>query len=119
FQHGKYYVVRIGSYEKILAPASTTTWTHLAFGRPNSVNQFYVNGIDYPDNTAAAQSAPTAASSSFLIGGAPGTTSSSPRFLFWGLIDEARFFSFNSTTLTPSTDFLINHIPRDLTWSGA
>src|SRR6266545_3384345 len=26
FQHGKNYVVRVGSYEKVLAPASTTTW---------------------------------------------------------------------------------------------
>jgi hypothetical protein len=66
FQHGKNYVVRIGSsYEKVLAPASSNTWTHLAFVRQNASNDFYVNGVEQPDFSAAAQAAPSFVGGSF------------------------------------------------------
>jgi hypothetical protein len=123
FQHGKNYVVRIGdSYEKVLAPASSKTWTHLAFVRRNSANEFYVDGIDRSDTSATAQSAPSFNGGSFYVGGFGNPLSMSPlppRYLFNGLVDEARFFAYPTATANASTsDLLIANIPRELTWAG-
>ncbi len=123
FQHGKNYVVRIGSsYEKVLAPASSNTWTHLAFVRQNTANDFYVNGVEQPDLSAGAQSSPGFVGGSFYVGGFGNPLSASalpPRYLFSGLVDEARFSSYPTVTATPSADFLIAEIPRELNWAGS
>ena len=111
FQKGNNYIVRIGAYEKVLAPVSTTSWTHLAFLRDTAAdtNDFYVNGLEEPDVTASTQMVPVAPSELFMIGGFPSTTTTQGD-LFNGLIDDVRFFSCQTTGpigFDPAKDLLV------------
>lgn len=88
-QHDGNYVVRAGSMEKVLGPASLDQWMHLAYVRTFDAEEFFVNGIAL--GSAEAKTPPPASGALFMLGGNAADGSQ----LFDGLIDETRFFSYN------------------------
>jgi hypothetical protein len=110
-QHGGNYVVRVGKQEKVLAPASTTTWTHLAYLRNFDTDDFFVNGElagETTLGTAAATSADT-----FALG--VNLFDAQHPDLFNGLIDETRLMTYNplaAGAFNPAADFLITPVPE-------
>jgi Concanavalin A-like lectin/glucanases superfamily len=108
FESGGYYVARLGSFDRILGPAETSVWHHLAYVYSFGNEGYYYDGQlvlqTIKDPTALA------AKGGFWLGGE--TDAALPAiqdYAFSGWIDEVRYQSFNpiAAGAFEPTNFLI------------
>jgi len=104
-------VVRIGSFKRLLGPATISEWHHLAYVQSLGTASYYYDGKLVDESTS--DPLPVAADSGFWLGGLANGVNGEGTLLFNGWIDEARYQSFNplaAGAFNP-TDFLIRSGP--------
>jgi hypothetical protein len=112
FLHDENYVARVGTFERVLGPAPTGVWHHLAYVKTFGTVDYYYDGKLVDETTGDPLAA--AASGGFWLGGMGNVSSGPGSFLFNGWIDEVRYQTFNplaAGAFNP-TDFLIRPIPE-------
>jgi concanavalin A-like lectin/glucanase superfamily protein len=112
FLHDENYVARIGTFERVLGPATVGAWHHLAYVKTFNTVDYYYDGKLVDETTGDPLAA--AASGGFWLGGMGNVSSGSGSFLFNGWIDEVRYQTFNplaAGAFNP-TDFLIRPVPE-------
>jgi Concanavalin A-like lectin/glucanases superfamily/PEP-CTERM motif len=114
FLHGENYVARVGTFERVLGPATVGEWHHLAYVQSLGTVDYYYDGKLVAESTT--EPLPTAASGGFWLGGL-GDPLGNGTFLFNGWIDEVRYQSFNPLTAGAfdPTAFLITPVPEPAT----
>lgn len=92
---------------------TTSAWTYVGLVIDNNQAALYVNGASSPTYSTASMPALQTTSHYFSIG-EMATTPGGENFV--GLIDEARYFTFNTGTFTPA---MLNYgaIPEPSTWA--
>jgi concanavalin A-like lectin/glucanase superfamily protein/dockerin type I repeat protein/PEP-CTERM motif-containing protein len=111
FLDGEDYVVRIGSFERLLGPATVSEWHHLAYVQSLGTASYYYDGKLVDETTS--DPLPVAADGGFWLGGLAIGVNGEGTLLFNGWIDEVRYQSFNplaAGAFNP-TDFLIRSSP--------
>ena len=111
FLDGEDYVVRIGSFERLLGPATISEWHHLAYVQSLGTASYYYDGKLVDETTS--DPLPVAADGGFWLGGLAIGVNGEGTLLFNGWIDEVRYQSFNplaAGAFNP-TDFLIRSSP--------
>jgi hypothetical protein len=95
FLHDANYVLRLGmpntGFERVLGPADTGAWHHLAYVRSLGASSYYFDGALV--GTFTTDPAPIAATTAFRLGGEVGDTTS--LYPYNGWIDEVRYQTFN------------------------
>ena len=108
FQSGENYVARIGSFDRILGPAETGVWHHLAYVFSLGDEGYYYDGQLVLQTTKDPTA--SAASGGFWLGGATDAVLPAVQdYAFSGWIDEVRYQSFNplAAGAFDPTNFLI------------
>jgi hypothetical protein len=111
FLDGEDYVVRIGSFERLLGPATVSEWHHLAYVESLGTASYYYDGKLVDETTS--DPLPVAAEGGFWLGGLAYGVNGEGTLLFNGWIDEVRYQSFNplaAGAFNP-TNFLIRSSP--------
>jgi hypothetical protein len=112
FLDNENYVARVGTFERVLGPATVGVWHHLAYVKTfNTVDYFFDGKL--VDETTGDPLATTAAGG-FWLGGMGNVPTEPGSFLFNGWIDEVRYQSFNplaAGAFNP-VDFLIRPVPE-------
>ena len=104
-------MVRIGSFERLLGPATVSEWHHLAYVQSLGTASYYYDGKLVHESTS--DPLPAAAEGGFWLGGLASGVNDEGTLLFNGWIDEVRYQSFNplaAGAFNP-TDFLIRSTP--------
>ena len=93
FLHDENYVARVGTFERVLGPATVGEWHHLAYVKTFDTADYYYDGKRVAETTKDPVS--VTASGGFWLGGMGNVPSDPGLFLFNGWIDEVRYQSFN------------------------
>jgi len=111
FMNSDNYVVRVGTFERVLGPAPVGEWHHLAYVQSLGTVGYYYDGKLVTET--ASDPLPIAGTGGFWLGGM-GNPGVDGTFLFNGWIDEVRYQTFNplaAGSFNP-TAFLITPIPE-------
>jgi hypothetical protein len=112
FLNGDNYVARVGTFERVLGPATVGEWHHLAYVQSLGTVGYYYDGKLVSET--ASDPIPMAATGGFWLGGMGNVDVGAGSFLFNGWIDEVRYQSFNplaAGAFNP-TAFLITPVPE-------
>lgn len=94
FQHADDYVLRAGSFERVLGSAADGKWHHLAYVQSLGTSSYFYDGRLVGQSTT--DPLPAAASGGFFLAGLlTGQPIDTPPLPFDGWIDEVRYQTFN------------------------
>jgi Concanavalin A-like lectin/glucanases superfamily len=121
FVRGDEFVARVGTFERVLGPATAFEWHHLAYVQSLGTAAYYYDGKLVHETTS--DPLPTTAKGGFWLGGLGTGASDEGAYLFNGWIDEVRYQSFNplSAGAFNPTAFLIRAAagPGDFNQNGS
>ena len=116
FMQDDNYLARVGTFERVLGPATIGQWHHLAYVQSLGNVSYYFDGNLVAETKS--DPLPLAAAGGVWLGGF-GDPLNDGQFLFNGWIDEVRYQSFNplSAGAFDPTAFLITPVPEPATLS--